>query len=76
MTTSTLTLNRAQLRRLRFEREALSAQISQEGGASPARCNRLLEIDRDIAWCKREIEADGGTEFELEIPARSAEVRQ
>lgn len=57
----TATLNRREIARLQSQRAHLEQEADSLGESAVADLmrERIAEIDRSIAWCKREIEAEG-----------------
>lgn len=58
---STATLNRREIARLQQQRAHLEQEAAEAGESSVADMlrDRVAEIDRAIAWCEREIVAEG-----------------
>ncbi len=57
---STATLNRREIARLQSQRAHLEQEIAAAGDSVVADLvrERIAEIDRSIAWCTREIDAE------------------
>lgn len=57
---STATLNRREIARLQSQRAHLVQEAASAGESAVADIlgERIAEIDRAIAWCQREIEAE------------------
>ena len=57
---STATLNRREIARLQQQRAHLEQEADAAGESTVAELReRIAEIDRAIAWCEREISAEG-----------------